>query len=81
MSLAEYYFSDFECMECGRKFRSIKSAEKASMDGCPKCGGVDIDLAPDVDIPLAWYEAEVLSWANREVRPYFDHESNGEVSS
>lgn len=35
----------FACMECGKKFYSVKSAEKAAWDGCPKCGGVDIDLA------------------------------------
>lgn len=34
----------FKCQECGRKFKTAKSAERASMDGCPKCGGVDIDL-------------------------------------
>lgn len=37
--------SGFACMECGKKFRTIKGAEKASSIGCPKCGGVDIDLA------------------------------------
>ena len=36
----------FQCMECGRKFRTVKAAERACMNGCPKCGGVDIDLAP-----------------------------------
>jgi DNA-directed RNA polymerase subunit RPC12/RpoP len=34
----------FKCYECGRKFKTAKAAEKASMNGCPKCGGVDIDL-------------------------------------
>ena len=37
----------WKCQECGRKFRTTKAAERASMNGCPKCGGVDIDL--DVD--------------------------------
>lgn len=36
--------SGFGCMECGKVFRTIKAAEKASSVGCPKCGGVDIDL-------------------------------------
>lgn len=39
--------SGFACMECGHKFRTVKAAEKASFgpEGCPKCGGSDIDLA------------------------------------
>lgn len=38
----------FYCQECGYKFRSIKSAERASFgdSGCPKCGGSDIDMGP-----------------------------------
>lgn len=35
----------FECMECGKKFRTVKAAERAASEGCPNCGGVDIDLA------------------------------------
>ena len=36
----------FMCLECGKKFYSAKSAERASMgnDGCPGCGGSDIDI-------------------------------------
>ena len=37
----------FECLECGKKFKTAKAAEKASSEGCPKCGGVDIDLAAE----------------------------------
>lgn len=37
----------WKCLECGRKFRTTKAAEKAASDGCPNCGGVDIDV--DVD--------------------------------
>lgn len=39
--------SGFACMECGHKFRTIKAAERASFSaqGCPKCGGADIDLS------------------------------------
>lgn len=36
--------SGFACQECGKKFRTVTAAEKASMNGCPRCGGVDIDL-------------------------------------
>jgi len=35
---------EFECMECGKKFYTVKTAERASHNGCPKCGGVDIDI-------------------------------------
>ncbi len=34
----------FKCMECGRKFRTAKAAERAADKGCPGCGGVDIDM-------------------------------------
>jgi len=34
----------FACMECGRKFKSVRAAEKAANDGCPGCGGVDVDI-------------------------------------
>ena len=34
---------DWECLECGRKL-TLRQAERASSVGCPKCGGVDIDL-------------------------------------
>ena len=36
------------CQECGKKFYSIKAAERASFGphGCPKCGGSDIDVSP-----------------------------------
>ena len=36
--------SGFSCQECGKKFRTLKAAERASSVGCPKCGGVDVDL-------------------------------------
>ena len=32
------------CLECGKKFRTVRAAERASYHGCPKCGGVDIDI-------------------------------------
>lgn len=34
----------FKCQECGRKFKTEKAASRAANNGCPKCGGVDIDL-------------------------------------
>lgn len=39
--------SGFACQECGHKFRTIKAAERAAFgpNGCPKCGGADIDLS------------------------------------
>lgn len=38
----------FQCMECGRKFRTAKAAERAAFGdrGCRGCGGSDIDLDP-----------------------------------
>lgn len=38
---------DWQCQECGRKFRTVRSAMKAASSGCPGCGGVDIDLADE----------------------------------
>jgi DNA-directed RNA polymerase subunit RPC12/RpoP len=38
--------SGFSCMECGRKFKTLAGAEKAQSQGCPKCGGCDVDLTP-----------------------------------
>jgi hypothetical protein len=34
-------------MECGHRFRTVWDVEKAAFgaQGCPKCGGADIDLA------------------------------------
>ena len=36
----------FQCMECGKKM-TLRQAEKAmyGVNGCPKCGGADIDEA------------------------------------
>ena len=35
----------FECMECGKKFYTVKAAERATFgsSGCPGCGGSDIE--------------------------------------
>jgi predicted nucleic acid-binding Zn-ribbon protein len=34
----------YVCLECGRKFKTTAAAERAADRGCPKCGGVDVDL-------------------------------------
>jgi predicted nucleic acid-binding Zn-ribbon protein len=34
----------FVCLECGKKFRTARAAERASYNGCPKCGGEDIAI-------------------------------------
>ena len=36
----------FQCMECGKNFYSTRAAERATFgdEGCPGCGGTDIDL-------------------------------------
>ena len=43
----------WRCQECGYTFRSVKTAEKASFgdDGCPGCGGSDIDMSLPVGTP------------------------------
>lgn len=35
----------FKCLECDKVFKTVAAAERAADVGCPKCGGVDIDLA------------------------------------
>jgi hypothetical protein len=35
-------------MECGRKFKTVKAAERAANHGCPKCGGTDVNLDTDI---------------------------------
>ncbi len=35
---------EFECMECHKRL-SIDEAELAMEEGCPGCGGSDIDVA------------------------------------
>lgn len=44
--------SGFACQECGHKFKTIAAAEKAAFgpNGCPKCGGADIDEAVSVRV-------------------------------
>lgn len=34
----------FECQECGKKFYTVATAERAAYNGCPGCGGSDIDI-------------------------------------
>ena len=34
----------FQCLECGRKFYTTRSAQEAIDWGCPKCNGSDIDI-------------------------------------
>jgi ssDNA-binding Zn-finger/Zn-ribbon topoisomerase 1 len=38
---------DWKCQECGKRM-TLKAAERAMLgpNGCPKCGGSDIDMAP-----------------------------------
>lgn len=43
---------DFQCLECGKRF-AIKAAMCAAANGCPRCGGVDIELAEDIVSPRA----------------------------
>ena len=41
----------FKCLECGKKFKTAKAAERASFNGCPKCGGCDVDLDVQITSP------------------------------
>lgn len=34
----------YACQECGRKFKTAAAAARAINNGCPNCGGVDIDI-------------------------------------
>lgn len=34
----------FCCLECGKRFKTVAAARRAANNGCPGCGGVDIDL-------------------------------------
>jgi predicted nucleic acid-binding Zn-ribbon protein len=57
--------SGFFCQECGHKFKTIRAAERASFgpNGCPRCGGSDIDMgnpnAPSLtfQVPPALFES------------------------
>lgn len=37
----------FTCQDCGRKYKSYRSAMRATNLGCPQCGSCDIDLNED----------------------------------
>jgi Zn finger protein HypA/HybF involved in hydrogenase expression len=37
----------YRCLECGHPFRTDKAAVRAMENGCPKCHGLDIDIAVD----------------------------------
>ena len=49
----------FKCMECGRKFFTTRAAEKAFGEGCPKCGGVDVDEDVERSTFTAAIDAEI----------------------
>jgi predicted RNA-binding Zn-ribbon protein involved in translation (DUF1610 family) len=43
-TIAKLRSKGWECLECGKKFSTVGAAERASQEGCPGCGGVDVDL-------------------------------------
>ena len=55
------------CQECGRRM-TAKAAEKASFgdEGCPGCGGSDIDLAPSASIRI---DCARCGWSNPVAEP------------
>ena len=40
----------WRCMECLKKFRTVRVAERASSVGCSRCGGCDVDLVDDDEL-------------------------------
>ncbi len=62
-SLAAFY-----CQECGRAFRTVAGAQRAMDEGCPKCGGSDVDVMPPQT------EAERAQDAQRRSEVYGDVE-------
>jgi len=38
----------WRCQECGHPFPNVAAAERAAFgdEGCPECGGSDIDMSP-----------------------------------
>ncbi len=55
---------EFQCMECGKAFYTVQAAERArdSDRGCPKCGGVDIDIFVNADEGLELPKATRKMW-------------------
>lgn len=64
----------YVCLECGKKFKTEKAAEKAVDDGCPKCGGTDIDLEVTSDVSRG-YQDQPLPKYDRIGRPIIEDEN------
>ena len=62
----------YACMECGKKFKTTKAAERASNNGCPGCNCVDIDL----EIPEKGFQQDPQPKYDVSGRPIDD---NGEI--
>jgi hypothetical protein len=43
-------------LECHRRFKTVNAARRASLEGCPNCGSVDVDLAPATPAERARHE-------------------------
>jgi hypothetical protein len=58
----------FKCLECGRKFKTTKAAEKAAFGdrGCPGCGGSDIDLDVGPDYCDKWVSDNAFTGPTKE---------------
>jgi predicted nucleic acid-binding Zn-ribbon protein len=67
---------EYKCLECGKKFKTAKAAEKAMDDGCPKCGGSDIDLA-EANLSVTDRLRALLSEADEPEEYYFHSEDGG----
>jgi hypothetical protein len=62
----------WKCLECGRKFRTTNAAERAANNGCPNCGGVDVDL--DVETPQE--RAETTCNCGSGLPSWWEHDGN-----
>lgn len=63
----------WQCLECGKKFASAASAERAANSdaGCPGCGGTDIDDVPENQNSVTGTQVEV-----HKGRPIFKDENS-----
>ena len=73
--------TSFYCQECGYKFRTVKAAERASfgVNGCPKCGGADIDLGrPTPTVPCPAMTSRELVAQGQATRAPEGYDQSGE---
>lgn len=69
------------CLECGWTFASTKAAERAAFgdDGCPGCGGSDVDFVTSPSRPLPKRKTATPSDPTKEIRDELDAEHDRRV--